>query len=75
VLGAAEGDDHRPLGPDLRHALALDEDRDIALGPGEHRAHVALRDALAEQRPVAVDQEQVDLLARGELDDVVAYVR
>ena len=40
----------------------------------EHRADLAARHALAEQRPAAVDQQQVDLLALGEPDQVGARV-
>ena len=64
VLGAAERHDHAALGARQRPArprLATSTATSHAASL-QHRADVAARDALAEQRAAAVDQQQVDLL-------------
>ena len=66
VLAAAERHHHRVLGVDRRHALPLDEHGDVARRLLEDLADRAARDAVAEQRPAAVEQHEVDLLLGGE---------
>ena len=49
----------------------LDEHGDVARRLVEHLADRTARDAFAEQRPAAVEQDEVDLLLRGEPDVVL----
>ena len=64
VLGAAEGHDaRRPRASAARPAPSrATSTADVAGRLAEHRAHVAARDALAEQRPAPVHQHQGDLV-------------
>ena len=66
MVGAAERDEHRRVGAG-EHALALARDQhgDVGGRAREDRAHVSARHARAEQRPPAVDEHEVDLLAVG----------
>ena len=66
MVAAAERHHHRVAGVDRRHVLPLDEHGDVARRLLEHLPDGSLRNALAEERPAAVQQDQVDLLLRGE---------
>ncbi len=75
VLGAPERDEDRRARPDLdRIALAGDEDRDVAGRLLQDLPDLAERHALAEDRPAALDEHEVDLLGLGQPDEVRARV-
>jgi hypothetical protein len=71
VLGAAEGDDHRPGGGP---AVAGEGERHVAGGIGEHELGGARERRRVHERGPSVEHDQVDLLLGRQPDEVAARV-